>query len=57
MDSTHQQIYSLSPQIGKPIMVIFPTLTGMNFTSYNLYLDDLISPLQKKLDAAIIKIN
>lgn len=56
MDRAHQEIYSISTEIGKPIMVIFPTLTGINFTAYNSYPEDLISPLQKKLDAAVIEI-
>lgn len=57
LDQTHQEIYSMSHLVGKPIMIIFPTLTGMNFTTYNSYPSDLVSPLQRILNTAILEIN
>lgn len=57
LDRAHQEIYSMSRSIGKPIMIIFPTLTGMNFTKYNSYPDDLYSPLQRILNMAVYEIN
>lgn len=38
-------------------MILFSTLTGMDFTAYNNYPEDLISPEQKILDKAVQVIN
>lgn len=57
MDTALQGIFGLSTEVGHPIMVIFPTQTGLNFTAYNGYPDDLVSPSQRILDSAILQIN
>lgn len=57
MDKAFQDIYSMSNIVGHPIMIVFPTQTGMNFTMYNNYPSDLISPHQKILNNAINEIN
>lgn len=57
VDVALQGIYGYSSEIGHPIMVIFPTQTGLNFTAYNGYPDDLVSPSQRTIDAAILQIN
>lgn len=57
MDAALQGIYGFSDEIGHPIMVIFPTQTGLNFTAYNGYPDDLISPSQRILNSAMLQIN
>lgn len=57
LDCAHQEIYSMSSIIGSPIMIVIPTLTGMNFTTYNSYPSDLVSPLQRILNASIAEIN
>lgn len=57
LDLAYQGIYSLSTQIGHPIMIVTPTQTGIDFTNYNSYPEDLISPHQKVLNVAILEIN
>lgn len=57
MDVAMQGIFGFSSEVGHPIMVIFPTQTGLNFTVYNGYPDDLISPSQRTLDSSILPIN
>lgn len=57
LDIAFQGIYSLSARIGHPIMVITPTQTGIDFTSYNSYPDNLISPHQRVINSAILEIN
>lgn len=57
MDKAYREIFSLSSRVGNPIMVVFPTQTGLNFTAYNSYPDDLRSPHQKILNSAITEIN
>lgn len=57
LDTAHQGIFSLSPQVGHPIMVITPTQSGLDFTTYNSYPEDLTSPHQRILNASILEIN
>lgn len=57
LDNAFQDIYALSTVVGHPIMIITPTLSGMDFTAYNSYPDDLVSPHQRILNAAILDIN
>lgn len=57
IDRAHQGIYSLHNLVGHQIMVIFPTLTGMDIRRYNAYPRDLISPQQVTLNQAVININ
>lgn len=37
LDTVYQDIFALSPIVGHPIMIITPTLSGMDFTVYNSY--------------------
>lgn len=57
LDSVYQDIFALSSIVGHPIMIITPTLSGMDFTTYNSYPTDLISPHQRILNAAVLDIN
>lgn len=57
LDKAYQDIFSLSPLVGHPIMIITPTLSGMDFTVYNSYPDNLVSPHQRILNTAILDIN
>lgn len=57
IDRAHQGIYSLHVAVGHPIMIIFPTLTGMDIRRYNGYPYNLISPQQVTLNQAVININ
>lgn len=57
IDYAHQGIYSLHRIIGHQIMVIFPTLTGMDIRRYNGYPLDLSSPQQSTLNQSVININ
>lgn len=57
IDRAHQGIYSLHGSVGHPIMIIFPTITGMDIRRYNGYPEDLISPQQITLNRAVININ
>lgn len=56
LDKAYQDIYALSPMVGHPIMIITPTQSGLDFTSYNHYPADLVSPHQRILNAAILDI-
>lgn len=57
LDKSYQDIFALSSLVGHPIMIITPTQTGMDFTVYNSYPEDLISPHQRILNASILDIN
>lgn len=57
VDQIHAEIFSLSQQVGHQLMIIFPSQTGVDLGKYNGYPDDLISPQQKPLNKAILKIN
>lgn len=57
LDNAFQGIYSLSSQTGHPIMIVTPTQSGLDFTVYNSYPHDLISPHQRIINAAILEIN
>lgn len=57
LDYVHSQLYQLSDELGHKLMVIFSTLTGMDMRVYNKYPDELKSPEQPMLDAAITAIN
>lgn len=57
LDNVFQGIYSLSTRVGNPIMIITPTQTGLDFTTYNSYPEDLTSPHQRIIKAAILEIN
>lgn len=57
IDRAHQDLYSLHHLIGHQIMVIFPTLTGMDIGRYNAYPRNLVSPQQVTLNRAVININ
>lgn len=57
MDQAYQEFFSLSSLIGKPIMIVFPTQVGLDFTIYNNYPADLVSPHQRILNNAISEIN
>lgn len=57
VDSLLSQLYSLSANVGHPLMIIFAPLTGVNIGAYNQYPDDLPSPEQPTLNASIHMIN
>lgn len=57
LDKDYQDIFALSSLVGHPIMIVTPTLSGLDFTVYNSYPEDLISPHQRVLNAAILEIN
>lgn len=57
LDKVYQDIFALSQIVGHPIMLITPTQSGMDFTKYNSYPEDLVSPHQRILNAAILDIN
>lgn len=57
IDRAHQGIYSLHNPVGHPIMIIFPTLTGMDIQRFNGYPRNLISPQQVTLNQAVLNIN
>lgn len=57
MDLAHSQLFSLHEQLGYKPMVLFSTLTGVDFTTYNNYPEDLISPEQALLNRAVQVIN
>lgn len=57
IDRAHQGIYALHNIVGHPIMIIFPTLTGMDIRRYNGYPQNLHSPQQTTLNQAVININ
>lgn len=57
LDKAHREIYSLKGMVGHDMMIIIPTLTGVDIGRYNAYPDDLKSPHQKILDNSILNIN
>lgn len=57
VDRTHQGLYTLRNLVGHPIMIIFPTLTGLDIHRYNAYPRNLFSPQQPTLNQAVININ
>lgn len=57
VDQLHAQIYSLSDEIGHPIMIICSSQTGMDLGMYNGLPDGLTYPDQPFLDKAILMIN
>lgn len=57
IDRAHQGLYALSNSVGHPIMIIFPTLTGLDIRRYNGFPRNLISPQQSTLNQAVININ
>lgn len=58
LDTAHQSIYSLSKSVGHHIMIIIPTLTGLDIARYSTnYPNGLRSPQQVTLNQAIININ
>lgn len=58
LDATHQNIYSLSRYLGHNLMIIFPTLTGLDIARYSThYPTGLRSPQQITLNQAIINMN
>lgn len=57
IDRAHQGIYSLHHQVGHPVMIIFPTLTGLDIRRYNAYPRNLHSPQQITLNQAVLNIN
>lgn len=58
LDAAHQSIYLLSHYVGHNLMIIFPTLTGLDIARYSThYPNGLRSPQQITLNMAIININ
>lgn len=57
LDTAFSQIFSITNQLGYRPMILPVTQTGIDFTTYNNYPDDLVSPEQEILDLAINKIN
>lgn len=57
VDLALANVFSLCPQIGHHIMVVFPTLTGMDLSRYNRYPPGLFSPQQHVLNESILRIN
>lgn len=57
LDGVYRDIYSMKELIGHDLMIITPTLTGVDIGRYNSYPDELKSPHQKILDNAILNIN
>lgn len=57
IDRAHQDLYSLHNLVGHKMMIIFPTLTGMDIGRYNAYPQGLISPQQVTLNRPVIRIN
>lgn len=57
LDKAHREIYSLKEMVGHEMMIITPTLTGVDIGRYNHYPDDLKFPHQKILDNSILNIN
>lgn len=57
VDQLHASMFNLSSQVGHFLMIIFTSQTGIDIGKYNHYPDELISPEQKYLNKAILKIN
>lgn len=57
LDKAHREIYSLKEKVGHDMMIIVPTLTGVDIGRYNRYPTDLKFPHQKILDNSILNIN
>lgn len=57
IDSAISRIFALHPLVGHYIMVVFPTLTGMDLSRYNRYPPGLFSPQQYILNVAVLRIN
>lgn len=57
IDSAISCIFALQELLGYHIMVIFPTMTGMDLGRYNRYPPGLYSPQQHVLNAAVLRIN
>lgn len=60
LDKAHREIYSLSAAVGHHIMIITPTLTGVDLGKYNKTYPlgpGCVSPLQRQLNNVILSIN
>lgn len=57
VDLALSQIFAMNSLVGHHMMVIFPTMTGMDLRRYNRYPPGLFSPHQHILNIAILRIN